>query len=245
MRSTVKFVQILFYFSIYIQKNCTGMDSVVGIHVILGNLIPEDEAKIPYFVELCNLILNGRSYICHESWRYSFLDTESNLLLKQALELASKAELDSQGKYKSYVEIERFSSSSQILCIPNFPVHIPRNFPLAPAHNFSIQGKSFTVQPQHFPVALHTPQSFSTPLPTSDPESVPSILKRPLNPFMFYLKERRAELRAANTIITNREVCNLVGKEWQLLSIKEKMKYKELFLNDKTRYQKELEQLVK
>lgn len=67
----------------------------------------------------------------------------------------------------------------------------------------------------------------------------PNSPKRPLSPYMFFCKDVRETVKEENPEMDGKQVTSELGKRWQKLTDKQKLKYQKLYNADKVRYEKE------
>jgi len=72
-----------------------------------------------------------------------------------------------------------------------------------------------------------------------DDDEEKNVIKRPLTAYMYFCKDQRADLAAANPDKKFGEIGKLLGEEWKALSEKEKRKYEEQNAVDKERFEQE------
>lgn len=67
-------------------------------------------------------------------------------------------------------------------------------------------------------------------------------VKRPMNAYMLFSKEKRAEIIQQKPELKSKvaEVAKLIGNHWKEMTSEEKVKYQNLALKDKQRYESEI-----
>lgn len=68
--------------------------------------------------------------------------------------------------------------------------------------------------------------------------------KKPLSAYFHFLADARPKFTAANPDMKAKEIVKALGAQWSTLDGKEKKKYEKLNLEDKERYEKELDEFV-